>query len=168
MNSLYALASLWAALTAPDLQWGDHYGTARKQAIASGKPLLVVIERERNAGNAATSSSSMANVSWNDHQTTRELLANYELCRIDGDSDYGRRVAKAFKASRLPMTAIVDKTGEWTVFIKTGDLSTQALNDALREWKEGVASAEFVARILERRRHTAEFSLESQARLCRT
>lgn len=168
MNSLYALVSLWAVLAGPELKWGDHYGKARNQAVANGRPLLVVIETDRSRQADAVPESPYQNASGTVLSASRELLAKYELCRVDGDTEYGQRVARAFKARQLPMTAIIDKTGEWTVFVKSGEISSNQLNDALAEWQDGVASAQFVANIIERQRERATLSLESQARVCRT
>lgn len=165
MNTVFALLACLAAAIAPDLNWSNHYGTARKQAIASGKPLLVVIENRDPL--ALPSAPTIEQISWTSPQVSPELLVKFELCRIDASTEYGRRVARAFNANKLPLTAIIDKTGEWMVYVKAGDMNTSELNDVLAEWQQGVASAEFIADIL-KKKSAAQASKSTDIRLCRT
>lgn len=99
------------------LKWKTHYGNARKTAQAFKRPLVVVIEnselQENRIDEASLSGESL------------KKLANqdYELVRVDANTDYGKRVASAFGVQEFPYTAVTDDGSNRIVFRKSGPMS---------------------------------------------
>ena len=56
-----------------------------------------------------------------------ELLGNYQLCHVDTSTEYGKKVAEAFRAKEFPFTAIIDKTGSIVLTKKEGQLSQRRM-----------------------------------------
>lgn len=121
------------AATASANEWMSDYGAALKAARAEGKPLVVVIE------NPADRAVRFEEVSLTPQQSSSQLLARYKLCRVDASTTYGQAVAKAFRATSLPLTSIIDKTGSVQIFVKQGPLSTD-------EWRAALATHQSGAR----------------------
>jgi hypothetical protein len=59
------------------------------------------------------------------------------LCRVDVTTDYGKRVADAFKVKQCPFTAIIDKTGQKIIYRKSGQLDDSEWVTALDTHKRG-------------------------------
>ena len=72
--------------------------------------------------------------------TIRKLLSPYRLCHVDVTTDYGQKVAKAFKAKEFPHVAIIDKTGSVVIFRKTGQIKQDEWKKILTENKSGERS----------------------------
>jgi len=119
------------AATASANEWMSDYGAALNAAKAERKPLVVVIE---NPGDRAV---RFDETSFSPQQPSSPLLAKYKLCRIDASSAYGQAVAKAFRASSLPLTSIIDKTGSVQIFVKQGALSAAEWHAALATYQSG-------------------------------
>ena len=66
-----------------------------------------------------------------------ELLKPYELCHVDVTTEYGQKVADAFKAKTFPYVAVIDKTGSVIIFSKTGKMASDEWNRLLNTYKSG-------------------------------
>ena len=66
-----------------------------------------------------------------------ELLRPYNLCHVDVSTDYGKKVAEAFKAEDFPYTAIIDKTGSVIIFAKAGKMANEEWQGVLKKFREG-------------------------------
>jgi hypothetical protein len=62
---------------------------------------------------------------------TLEKLNGYQLCRVDASTPYGKRVAEAFGAERLPFTAITDRAVSQITYRKVGQMSSEQWTHAL-------------------------------------
>lgn len=114
---LATLLGLEVAPSAAGQEWHSDYGTALAAAKEQHKPLLVVLEKSDDEP-SRIHQVGLA------RQTEREqLLQKYVLCRLDVRSEHGEKMATAFKALRVPHTVVIDKTGRWQIFKKTGRLS---------------------------------------------
>jgi hypothetical protein len=67
------------------------------------------------------------------------LLKSYRLCRVDATTEYGKKVAKAFGATQLPHTAIIDRTGSVVLFKQAGQIAATDWNAALAKYQSGVS-----------------------------
>ncbi len=123
-----ALGSLLAASEAP--QWESRYGKALEATIAADDPLLVVLDKP-NSDDARLSPELL-----DDEQDTA-LLKPYQLCHIDVTTDYGKKVAKAFKAKTFPHVAIIDKTGKTIIYSKAGDIKADEWQRVLTRYRSG-------------------------------
>ena len=90
-----------------DLEWNDNYGEAKRIAAQKKMPVVVLLE---DPSNPATSFNEKELAS--DPQQVK-LLQKYQLCRIDVTSNYGKSVAKSFKATRFPYTIMLDRSASF-------------------------------------------------------
>ena len=95
-----AVAASTQAGSTNETVWQADYGKALEATRGDDRPLLVVLEDPK-----------AEKTDDNTEQADAELLHSYQLCRIDASTEYGKRVAKVFKATTFPFRAIIDKTG---------------------------------------------------------
>jgi hypothetical protein len=65
------------------------------------------------------------------------LLKPYRLCHVDVSTSYGKKVAKAFRATTFPQVSIIDKTGKTVIFTKTGNIKPVEWKQILTRHKSG-------------------------------
>ena len=108
------------ALTASapaDLKWEADYGKALEQTRADDRPLLIVIDNPN--ADAEQAPESLVGK----QEIEKSVLRKYDLCRVDVTTDYGKAVAKVFKAKTFPYVAIIDKTGSVILHSQSGPVS---------------------------------------------
>jgi hypothetical protein len=115
------------AKTGGELQWSNHYASAKNEAAAAQRPLLVVLENPDDPAGRLNTDQIAGDA------TQVQLLEHYQLCRMDVTTDYGQRVAAAFGAKQFPFTAITDKSARYIMFRSAGPMSTE-------QWKQTLAS----------------------------
>jgi hypothetical protein len=132
MNTLVLLGVLATSQVATTSdQWLSDYGVALKQAKEQQRPLLIVIDRPADA---AARISQISHI----EEKPADGLKNYVLCRVDADTEYGKAVAKAFEATTLPHTAVIDKTGSKILFTKQGQFTSSEWTTTLASYRAGV------------------------------
>lgn len=133
-----ALSSAVAAPVASSghAEWQADYGKALAATRADNRPLLIVLEVPSDPKTAVEGEQLKA------EGEQAKLLASYQLCRIDASTEYGQRVAKAFKAEKFPFTAIIDKTGSIVLHKKQGKLTEAEWNETLSAYKSGIRTAQ--------------------------
>ena len=109
------------------LEWSEHYANAKQQAEKQHRPLLVVVEDKSSPGGQL----ELEKLASGPEQV--DLLKQYELCRMDVNTPYGKRVAAAFGANKFPMTVITDKSAKFVTFRADGSIQADA-------WKQALAS----------------------------
>ncbi len=122
-TAMAALALTAASPQAP--HWEADYGKALEQTRADDRPLLIVLE------NTADEKQQL-NV-----DSDKELLAAYDLCRVDVSTEYGKKVAEAFKAEKFPFTAIIDKSGVVILHKQTGAVTSSSWKATLTKYQKG-------------------------------
>ena len=100
------------------LQWQTNYGAAKTAAQSSQRPLVVVLENPGRLQRLDDSQLGSKN-----KQTLQKQ--QFELVRINVGTNYGRRVAEAFGATRFPYTAVTDQISKRIVFRKSGPMHEQ-------------------------------------------
>lgn len=130
------------ALDAQGVQWETDYGKALRATRADDRPLLVVLESPTEGNQAIKQVAHTETVS---QEREAELLSSYQLCRIDVTTDYGKKVAGAFKATSFPHTSVIDKTGSVVIFAKTGQLADSEWMETLATYKHGNRSDAILA-----------------------
>lgn len=128
--SVMAAASLAVTTTASALEWSDHYANARASAAQHQRPLLVVLE------NSAEPAQSFNAAELTTSEDQVELLKNFELCRMDVNSEYGKVVAKAFGVNTFPFTAITDKSAQYIRYKKSGAIAADQWKQTLETQKD--------------------------------
>ena len=123
-----------------NLQWKKHYEAAKQSAQAAKRPLVVVIEDPSAEEKLDEESLS---------KDSRDILVqeDFELVRVNAATDYGKRVAAAFGAKKLPYTAVTNEMSSKIVFRKAGRTSktdwTLALAESVKT--KGMAAEEVVS-----------------------
>lgn len=132
---LHYLAILTAAIgvspaTPQSPEWHTDYGKALSQTRTDDRPLLMVID------NPADETARIAPELLNSDQAV-EALAPYDLCHIDATTQYGKKVAEAFKTDQFPYVAFVDKSGSVILHSRSGELAGDQWNALLAKYKNG-------------------------------
>ena len=138
MISNLAAASMAVGLLAATPQspvWKSSYGKALETTRATHTPLLVVLDKP-NSDDARLEPQLLGEKSASGKQS--ELLQPYELCHVDVTTEYGQKVADAFRAKSFPHVAIIDKTGSKVLFRKTGKIDAAEWERTLTQYKNGV------------------------------
>ena len=116
------------------LRWESDYGKALEVTREHHRPLLIVLDIPADTENRI----EPARLS---QETTSggaaDLLAPYQLCHVDVSTEYGKRVAKAFRAKSFPYVAIIDKAGEKIIFKQKGKITSAQWRKALVTHKKG-------------------------------
>lgn len=127
--AMFAAASL--AVTPAKLDWHADYGKALAATRSDHRPLLVVLDIPSNP-EAALDEDLLSG-----EGELAALLGQYELCHVDASTEYGQQVAKAFKATQFPHTAIIDRTGAVVLFKKPGQITEAEWNSTLARYRSG-------------------------------
>jgi hypothetical protein len=131
-----AISMMAAAPKAPE--WEQSYGKALQATRAGQDPLLVVLDKPgSDEARVEPALLSEDNASGDNSK----LLSPYRLCHVDVSTDYGKKVAKAFKAKEFPHVAIIDKTGSVVIFRKTGQIKQDEWKQILTQNKSGERSS---------------------------
>lgn len=108
--------------------WEADYGKALKQTRSDDRPLLIVLDQP-----GAEKKELKADVLGAD----AKLLGSYDLCRVNVATEYGKKVAEAFKAKQFPYVAILDKSGSIILHSQEGKLTADAWKTTLAKYKTG-------------------------------
>jgi hypothetical protein len=137
MFSFIATAALVVGLapgTPEPLQWEPSYGKALETTRSDHRPLLVVLD------NPAAPESRVAPDALNPDGAAAkqlELLKSYERCHVDVTTEYGQKVAAAFKAASFPYVAVIDNSGAVILYSKAGQTSPVEWERMLTTYKTG-------------------------------
>jgi hypothetical protein len=126
-----ALIAASFAATSETTNWQADYGKALEATRSDQRPLLVVLDVPSNP-QASLDGELLAL-----DGDQAELLASYELCHVDVSTEYGKRVAEAFKATQFPHTSIIDRSGSVVIFKKPGAIAPAEWSATLAKYKSG-------------------------------
>jgi hypothetical protein len=136
MSAFFATAVLVFGLLPASVQppeWESSYGKALEDTRSEARPLLVVLDRPASAdGRLAPDLLAPG-----EDAKQLELLQSYELCHVDVTTEYGQKVAEAFKAKTFPHVAVIDKTGSVIIYQKSGQTSSDEWSRMLSAHKSG-------------------------------
>ncbi len=107
------------------------YGEALRATRLKRRPLLVVLDSLRHPEPRLRARRYVEDAA------QAELLRDYEICHIDVDTEYGRKVADAFGARQFPHTAIIDRTGSVILFRNSGRMETGKWVTTLAAYRSG-------------------------------
>ncbi len=136
MMAAWVLVAVPAMAVEQEVFFSD-YGQALQQTRESKqKPLLVILEHPK-------AKQQIEQVSHSDSLgASAGLLNDYTVCRIDAGTEYGQAVAKAFKTTTFPHTVVIDRSGKWQVFKKTGEFSSPEWNSMLVKYSQPEPAAQ--------------------------
>ena len=117
------------------------YGVALAATKKAQRPLLVIIDDPNKPDRRVEQASERTN------GTQSELLAAYEICRVDATTAYGQQVADSFKVREFPYTAIIDRTGSVILYQQSGQITPERWTATLASYKSGVYHAERAATV---------------------
>ena len=131
-----AISMMAASPKAP--QWDRSYGKALEATRAGQDPLLVVLDKP-DSKDASVDPELLSED--NASGDNSKLLSPYRLCHVDVTTDYGKKVAAAFRAKEFPHVAIIDKTGSVVIFRKSGQVKADEWKEILTQNKSGERSS---------------------------
>ncbi len=135
--ALIALSSLTASAVstgADAVQWQADYGKALAATRQDDRPLLVVLDVPDDPKSAVETEQ------FEIEGEQGKLLESYQLCHVDVSTKYGKKVADAFRATKFPFTAIIDKTGSVVLLKKAGQISNDKWQETLAKYQKGEQS----------------------------
>ncbi|QEG34261.1 thioredoxin domain-containing protein [Bythopirellula goksoeyrii] len=130
--AMTAIALMSFGVSGDSAQWQSDYGKALAASQADSRPLLIVLDNPSDPATAASEDQLVA------EGEQEELLNAYERCHVDVSTEYGKKVADAFKAKEFPFAAIIDKTGSVVLCKKTGKVSDEEWQKTLTTYQSGV------------------------------
>ncbi|MDA0661186.1 MAG: hypothetical protein O3C60_20485, partial [Planctomycetota bacterium] len=110
---------------AASLAWSGDYGKALAMARASGKPLIVLIEKSDDPSHSVDVAKTF---SAGDQEG---VTAKFELCRVDASTQYGQELAKSFGVYQFPFTAVSTRDGTRIAYRRQGPITSDQLRSAL-------------------------------------
>jgi hypothetical protein len=134
MHALFFAVMAIVGLAVPskeDLHWSDHYANAKHAAAQVQRPLLVVLEDPADPKGRFDQQQLASNASQLD------LMKKFELCRMDVNTPYGKRVAEALKATQFPYLAITDKSTSYITFRGAGAMTADEWQHTLEAKQNG-------------------------------
>jgi hypothetical protein len=137
MINVMAAATLAVGLLVASPQprvWQTSYGKALQATKNANSPLLVVLDKP-NSEKDRIAPALLDKV--NAGGTQSQLLQPYTLCHVDVTTDYGKKVASAFRATSFPHVAIIDKTGSTVIYRSTGQIDAADWQQVLTRHKNG-------------------------------
>ena len=138
MMSYIATATLAVGLlaTTPQApQWQASYGKALQATRDGNQPLLVVLDKP-GSDDARIEPGLLSEGSISGQEA--ELLKPYQLCHVDVTSDYGKKVAEVFHATKFPQVAIIDKSGSVILYRQAGKIAAADWDKMLTDYKDAL------------------------------
>ncbi len=135
------------SLLANESSFLTHYGDAIEQARMTAQPLLIVISRDAGLPHPIEPAEASA--------SRQDPLKSYVVCKIDANSEYGMRVAAAFRVKEFPHSVIIDKTGKRILYRKAGAFSNESWAATLEKFEGGSRPQAAVV-------HQAQFEPQAQ------
>jgi hypothetical protein len=130
-SAVLVVGLLTGSVPAPE--WESSYGKALETTKSEAKPLLVVLDKPASAD--ARIAPELLTPGEDAKQL--ELLNSYELCHVDVTTEYGQKVAAAFKVTTFPHVAVIDKTGSVIIYQKAGQAGSDEWTRMLSANKAG-------------------------------
>lgn len=129
--TMTVIAVMTAGVATDAVEWQSDYGKALEASRADSRPLLIVLDNPSDPQAAAAEDQLAA------EGEQEELLGAYECCHVDVTTEYGKKVADAFKAEEFPFAAIIDKTGSVVLHKAAGKVSNEEWHATLATYKTG-------------------------------
>ncbi len=123
----------WTA-TAP--VWRVDYAEAHAESLSSDKPLFIVFCPGSQGPDRATASLSVS------ESAERLLRADYVRLVVDTDSAAGKQLASQFEAVDPLHVVVLDRSGKWQVYYKSGPMADGELISTLTQFRRAKLTAE--------------------------
>ncbi|MCA9263870.1 MAG: thioredoxin family protein [Planctomycetales bacterium] len=124
-----------SAMTPHSEVWNENYAEALDVARLTERPLLVVLEDPNDPA------QRIENLKPNDGTKTGDLLMEYELCRVDVTTEYGKKVAEVYGNPQLPYTVITDRSCHLILFRGAGKFGEETWEQYLASYLRGSPSS---------------------------
>ncbi|MCA9188577.1 MAG: thioredoxin family protein [Pirellulaceae bacterium] len=132
--SLVALAAMGTVSAEPE--WTKDYAMALQEARVGRCPMLIVLEDPAAEAGCLDEKAPEAG----SHE--ERALARYQLCRVDVNTETGKRVAQAFGAKQFPYTVITDASCRVIVYRHSGKFEDRQWSDTLLAFGGDVSAPE--------------------------
>jgi hypothetical protein len=113
-TTLSAVLVLWATFR-PNLTWETNYAEALKHVRSYDKPLFIIFDTSDS-----TSAEGVQSGVFMSDKVERALSDDFVRLFVDLDTETGRSLAADFAVSEYPRLVVIDRSGEWQVYRKSG------------------------------------------------
>jgi hypothetical protein len=120
---------LWKAHLC-EAAWNTDYGYAIKYVRSHDKPLVIlfdVLSPEAGEWDQATV--------FDDQRLDHDLTAEYIRLFVDLQGESGRQLAAEFGVTQYPSLVVVDRSGDWQVYRRSGYHSADELQSVLNRFR---------------------------------
>jgi hypothetical protein len=126
------LAIAWGVGSESDASpaWHVSYAAALAEVRQVDKPLFVLFDGGPSAVVRVVGGSPALH-----DDVTRALAADYVRMYVDTATESGQKLAAKFGASDLPLAVVVDRSGSWQMYRRSGVPSSTELAGALSEYR---------------------------------
>jgi hypothetical protein len=112
----------------PARAWNDSYAQAVAEVKRTDRPLFVVLDRGSSPVGRMVRDGTFLST-----EVEEALAADYVRLFVDTETEFGRKLAAQFGAIELPRVVIIDRTGEWQVYRRSGThTSSEVLSQLAR------------------------------------
>jgi hypothetical protein len=116
--------------------WHTDYAKAHAEACASDKPLFIVI-----CPGSSDYARMMALGTFLNDQIEESLRTGYVRSCIDTETPEGQELARKFDTDQGPHFVIIDRSGKWQVFYRSGILLDRDLAPVLTKYRRAKLTA---------------------------
>jgi hypothetical protein len=136
--SMFSMAMMAAALTwsAGPTAWHVDYAQAHAEALAGDKPLFIVFCRGGQTREGAIGGLTVSDAA------ERLLRTDYVRLVVDSDTAAGKHLAGQFEAVEATHVVILDRSGKWQVYYKSGPIKDGELASAVTQFRRAKLTAE--------------------------
>jgi thioredoxin-related protein len=110
--------------------WESSYAKAIQDVQRTDKPLFIVFDK---------GSSSFRNMVHENpflsEQVEEALSADYLRMFVDTETEAGKKLAGQFEADELPRIVVIDRSGEWQVYRKSGSPTSDQVQSVLAQYR---------------------------------
>lgn len=127
--------SLSAAEATESKTWATDYSSALAEVQRTDKPLFIVFD-----GGSSVTGQMVAGGSYMSEQVEQALSADYVRMFVDTETEAGQQLAAKFAADSLPRVVVIDRSGEWQVYRRSGTHSPDQVLSVLTQFRRSKLS----------------------------
>src|SRR5262249_35779940 len=116
---------------AADLQaWHASYALALQEVRNSDKPLFIVFEPASTVMDKWARHTLFVN-----REVQQALSADYIRMFVNTETEMGRELAEQFGVDQFPRVVVIDRSGGWQVYRKSGEHTSEQVLAILNEYR---------------------------------
>lgn len=116
--------------------WHSSYADAISEVRRTDKPLFLLFDGGPSSAVQVVGGSPVLS-----NETEKALASDYVRMYVDTGNESGRALAARFGASEMPLTVVIDRSGDWQMYRRSGVPTTAELLGVLSQFRRVKYSA---------------------------